>query len=134
MAANSASRSCLAAAFPLFTGFMFKSLGNQWSLTLCAFLLLAIVPFPFLFFKYGHRCQSLFMHPGPESVTLRILSVPLILQIAKGRNSLFRRTDHDSHFSRYTRIISYRALYRGGVVLYNHDRTRTWAYFSTKDL
>ncbi|GAA5839145.1 hypothetical protein JCM3766R1_002270 [Sporobolomyces carnicolor] len=58
MAANSASRSCLAAAFPLFTGFMFKSLGNQWSLTLCAFLLLAIVPFPFLFFKYGHRYRK----------------------------------------------------------------------------
>lgn len=58
MAANSATRSCFAAAFPLFTTYMFKRLGNQWSLTLCAFLLLVIVPFPFLFFKYGHRYRK----------------------------------------------------------------------------
>ncbi|GAA5985835.1 hypothetical protein JCM5350_006909 [Sporobolomyces pararoseus] len=58
MAANSAMRSAFACVFPLFTTYMFKRLGNQWSLTLCAFLLLAIVPFPFLFFKYGHRYRK----------------------------------------------------------------------------
>ncbi|GAA5922081.1 MFS transporter [Sporobolomyces koalae] len=58
MAANSAMRSSFAAAFPLFTTFMFRRLGNNWALTLCAFLLLAIVPFPFLFFKYGHRYRK----------------------------------------------------------------------------
>ncbi|GAA5896316.1 MFS transporter [Sporobolomyces salmoneus] len=58
MAANSATRSMFAAAFPLFTTYMFGTLGNQWSLTLCAFLLLAIVPFPILFFKRGHQYRK----------------------------------------------------------------------------
>ncbi|GAA6014861.1 hypothetical protein JCM11491_002140 [Sporobolomyces phaffii] len=58
MAANSATRSSFAAAFPLFTTYLFKRLGNQWALTLCAFLLLAIVPFPILFLKYGHRYRK----------------------------------------------------------------------------
>ena len=58
MAANSATRSCFAAAFPLFTTAMFRKLGNNWSLTLAAFLCLAIVPFPYLFYKHGHKCES----------------------------------------------------------------------------
>ncbi|GAA5823404.1 hypothetical protein JCM5353_002135 [Sporobolomyces roseus] len=58
MAANSAMRSCFAAAFPLFTTAMFRKLGNNWSLTLAAFLCLAIVPFPYLFFKHGHKYRK----------------------------------------------------------------------------
>ncbi|GAA6006686.1 hypothetical protein JCM10207_005020 [Rhodosporidiobolus poonsookiae] len=54
MAANSAMRSSFAAAFPLFTTQMFAALGTQYALMLCAFLCLAITPFPFLFFKRGH--------------------------------------------------------------------------------
>ncbi len=52
------SRSTFACIFPLFSPYMFDRLGNAWALTLCAFLLLAIVPFPFLFFKYGHKYRS----------------------------------------------------------------------------
>lgn len=48
MAANSAMRSSFAMGFPLFTHTMFKNLGTQWALALCAFLCLLIVPFPFL--------------------------------------------------------------------------------------
>ncbi|ORY69294.1 major facilitator superfamily domain-containing protein [Leucosporidium creatinivorum] len=55
MAANSAMRSSFAAGFPLFTSQMFARLGTQWALALCGFLTLAMVPFPFLFFKYGAR-------------------------------------------------------------------------------
>ncbi|GAA6061926.1 hypothetical protein JCM10212_001494 [Sporobolomyces blumeae] len=58
MAANSALRSVLAAAFPLFTTQMFHKLGNAWALTLCAFLCLALAPFPFIFFMYGHRLRK----------------------------------------------------------------------------
>ncbi|BGP36464.1 hypothetical protein JCM10449v2_000365 [Rhodotorula kratochvilovae] len=55
MAANSAMRSSFAAAFPLFTTQMFHTLGTQYALMLTAFLCLAMVPFPFLFFKMGHK-------------------------------------------------------------------------------
>ncbi|KAG9054970.1 hypothetical protein FS842_003636 [Serendipita sp. 407] len=46
LAANSFMRSALAGAFPLFTVQMYHSLGTQWASALCAFLLLAIAPFP----------------------------------------------------------------------------------------
>ncbi|BGP12511.1 hypothetical protein JCM10213v2_000428 [Rhodosporidiobolus nylandii] len=55
MAANSAMRSTFAAVFPLFTTQMFSTLGTQYALMLCALLCTALVPFPFLFFKHGHK-------------------------------------------------------------------------------
>ncbi|GAA5967258.1 hypothetical protein JCM8115_005444 [Rhodotorula mucilaginosa] len=58
MAANSAMRSSFAAAFPLFTVQMFHALGTQYALMLTAFLTLAMVPFPFLFFKNGHKYRK----------------------------------------------------------------------------
>ncbi|GAA6032025.1 hypothetical protein JCM8097_003393 [Rhodosporidiobolus ruineniae] len=58
MAANSAMRSTFAAVFPLFTTQMFNALGTQYALMLCAFLCLAIVPFPFLFFFHGHKYRK----------------------------------------------------------------------------
>ncbi|KAM0793435.1 hypothetical protein ACM66B_000880 [Microbotryomycetes sp. NB124-2] len=58
MSANSAMRSTFGGVFPLFTTQMFRGLGNQWALTLCAFLCLALTPFPFLFFFYGSRFRT----------------------------------------------------------------------------
>lgn len=68
MAANSFLRSSSAAAFPLFTRQMFEALGNQWALTLCAFLCLAIAPAPFVFFWKGAqwRRSSKFTPEGQE--------------------------------------------------------------------
>lgn len=48
MAANSATRSLAGGAAPLFTTQMFRRLGNQGALALCAGLCVAMVPFPFL--------------------------------------------------------------------------------------
>ncbi|KAF4981761.1 hypothetical protein FZEAL_2483 [Fusarium zealandicum] len=53
LAANSVLRSCFGAAFPLFTSYMYKDLGIHWASSVPAFLALACVPFPFLFYKYG---------------------------------------------------------------------------------
>lgn len=53
LAANSVLRSLFGAAFPLFTTYMYDSLGIHWASTIPAFLALACVPFPFLFYKYG---------------------------------------------------------------------------------
>ncbi|BGP52600.1 hypothetical protein JCM8202v2_000156 [Rhodotorula sphaerocarpa] len=58
MAANSAMRSSFAAAFPLFTIQMFHALGTQYAIMLIAFLTLAMVPWPFLFFKNGHKYRK----------------------------------------------------------------------------
>ncbi|OCL07044.1 benomyl/methotrexate resistance protein [Glonium stellatum] len=53
LAANSVLRSLFGAAFPLFTTQMYHNLGVHWASTIPAFLALACLPFPFLFYKYG---------------------------------------------------------------------------------
>ncbi|KAF2215055.1 hypothetical protein CERZMDRAFT_105385 [Cercospora zeae-maydis SCOH1-5] len=53
LAGNSVLRSLFGAAFPLFTSQMFGNLGIHWASSVPAFLALACVPFPFLFYKYG---------------------------------------------------------------------------------
>ncbi|KZM25906.1 transmembrane transport [Ascochyta rabiei] len=53
LAANSVLRSLFGAAFPLFTSYMFADLGIHWASSIPAFLALACVPFPFLFYRYG---------------------------------------------------------------------------------
>ncbi|KAL2112244.1 hypothetical protein VUR80DRAFT_8199 [Thermomyces stellatus] len=61
LAANSVLRSLFGAAFPLFTSYMYDDLGIHWASSIPAFLAVACVPFPFLFYKYGHvireRCK-----------------------------------------------------------------------------
>ncbi len=61
LAANSVMRSLFGAAFPLFTSNMYESLGIHWASTIPAFLALACMPFPFLFYRYGaairRRCK-----------------------------------------------------------------------------
>jgi multidrug resistance protein len=58
LAANSVIRSCFGAAFPLFTSYMYADLGTNWASSIPAFLALACVPFPFLFYKYGGAIRS----------------------------------------------------------------------------
>jgi hypothetical protein len=53
LAANSVLRSVFGAVFPLFTTYMYSDLGIHWASTIPAFLALACVPFPFLFYIYG---------------------------------------------------------------------------------
>ena len=61
LAANSILRSLFGAVFPLFTTQMYQNLGIHWASSVPAFLALACVPFPFLFYKYGagirRRCK-----------------------------------------------------------------------------
>jgi hypothetical protein len=61
LAANSVLRSLFGAAFPLFCPYMYRNLGIHWASSVPAFLALACVPFPFLFYKYGsairERCK-----------------------------------------------------------------------------
>lgn len=57
LAANSVLRSLFGAAFPLFTTYMYADLGNHWASSIPAFLAVACIPFPFLFYKYGERIR-----------------------------------------------------------------------------
>ncbi|KAI9794588.1 MAG: hypothetical protein M1816_004475 [Peltula sp. TS41687] len=58
LAANSFARSSFAAAFPLFGVQMYKKLGPQWATSLLAFLTVAMMPFPYIFFRYGKRIRG----------------------------------------------------------------------------
>ncbi|KAI8671388.1 MFS domain-containing protein [Fusarium keratoplasticum] len=57
LAANSVLRSLFGAAFPLFTTYMYDDLGIHWASSVPAFLAIACIPFPFLFYKYGETIR-----------------------------------------------------------------------------
>jgi len=58
LAANSFARSSFAAAFPLFGVQMYNALGYEWATTILAFLTVAMLPFPYIFFKYGKKIRG----------------------------------------------------------------------------
>ncbi|ODV96442.1 hypothetical protein PACTADRAFT_75565 [Pachysolen tannophilus NRRL Y-2460] len=58
MAANSLIRSAMAGVFPLFTLQMYEKLGIHWATTLLAFCATALIPMPFIFYKYGAYLRS----------------------------------------------------------------------------
>ncbi|KAK6223638.1 major facilitator superfamily transporter [Colletotrichum tabaci] len=58
LASNAFVRCMFAAAFPLFGTQMYTKLGYSWASSLLAFLTVAMVPFPFIFFKYGKRIRG----------------------------------------------------------------------------
>jgi multidrug resistance protein len=58
LAANAVLRSVFGTAFPLFTTQMYANLGVHWASSIPAFLALACVPFPFLFYKYGAAIRA----------------------------------------------------------------------------
>jgi multidrug resistance protein len=53
LAGNGIIRSVFGAAFPLFTKQMYDSLGIHWASSIPAFLAVACIPLPFIFYKYG---------------------------------------------------------------------------------
>lgn len=61
LAANAVARSLIGGIFPLFTTYMYDGLGIHWASSVPAFLTLACMPFPFIFYKYGEsirrRCK-----------------------------------------------------------------------------
>ncbi|KAI0319813.1 MFS general substrate transporter [Amylostereum chailletii] len=78
MASTIVLRSTFAAAFPLFSPPMFAGLGDQWACSVFAFLALACMPVPVLFWKYGSaiRARSKYAWKEPsgtmsEATTLR---------------------------------------------------------------
>ncbi|RAL17665.1 MFS transporter [Aspergillus homomorphus CBS 101889] len=58
LAANSALRSLFGFAFPLFTTYMYENLGIHWASSIPAFLAVACIPFPIIFYLYGARIRK----------------------------------------------------------------------------
>lgn len=58
LAANGIIRSVFGAAFPLFTSQMYSGIGIHWASSIPAFLAIACLPFPFLFYKYGFSIRQ----------------------------------------------------------------------------
>lgn len=58
MACNSLIRSYMAGVFPLFGLQMYENIGVNWGGSVLAFATLAMVPFPFLFYKYGESLRN----------------------------------------------------------------------------
>jgi len=53
LAAKTVVRSGMGAAMPLFIVQMFHGLGNGWAASLLAFVSIAMIPIPFLFYRFG---------------------------------------------------------------------------------
>lgn len=58
LSANGTLRYSLGATFPLFTIQMYQKLGVHWAGSLFAFLSLALLPIPWLLFKWGPTLRS----------------------------------------------------------------------------
>ena len=58
LAANGFLRYLLGAAFPLFTLQMYQRLGIGWATSLLAFITVAMMPIPWVLFKFGHSIRA----------------------------------------------------------------------------
>ena len=58
LAGSAVLRSLFGASFPLFTSVMYENLGIHWASSIPAFLSLACVPFPILFYRYGPAIRT----------------------------------------------------------------------------
>jgi multidrug resistance protein len=69
LAANSIIRSIFGAVFPLFTTQMYSRFGIHWASCVPAFLALACVPFPSLFYIFGARIRKKSKYAGEAQET-----------------------------------------------------------------
>ena len=58
VAANGFLRYTLGAAFPLFTLQMYEKLGINWATSLLGFITIALMPIPWVLFKFGHSIRK----------------------------------------------------------------------------
>lgn len=63
LAANGLLRYTLGAMFPLFALQMYKKLGIAWATSLLGFVSVALLPIPWVLFKYGHKIRAMSSYP-----------------------------------------------------------------------
>ncbi|KYK58501.1 major facilitator superfamily transporter [Drechmeria coniospora] len=66
VSANNFARYAFAGAFPLFTIQMYSALGVDWATSLLAFVSLALLPIPWILFKYGPTIRAKSRYNGGE--------------------------------------------------------------------
>lgn len=77
LAANSAIRSIFGAVFPLFTDKMYENLGLHFAASVTAFLALACVPIPYLFYVYGAQIRKKSHYAAEADAFMRrLLGIP----------------------------------------------------------
>jgi hypothetical protein len=59
LAASTFTRFTVSACFPLFTYQMIDSLGFSWAMTLLAFITVAMIPVPWIFWRWGPRLRKM---------------------------------------------------------------------------
>jgi membrane protein implicated in regulation of membrane protease activity len=57
LAGNAVFRSFMGGTLPLAGPAMYEKLGPHWAGTMLAFLEVALIPIPFVFYRYGHRIR-----------------------------------------------------------------------------
>ncbi|PWY66430.1 MFS general substrate transporter [Aspergillus heteromorphus CBS 117.55] len=98
LAANSVMRSVFGAVFPLFTTYMYNNLGIHWATCIPAFLALACVPFPFLFYKYGSEIRKRCKYAAESDAFMRrmlaqFMKVPEPQEETQVEDEKFDRTE-----------------------------------------
>lgn len=73
LAANAVARSMFGGIFPLFTTYMYEGLGIHWASSIPAFLTVACMPFPFIFYKYGDRIRRRCKYAAESQVFMQQL-------------------------------------------------------------
>jgi hypothetical protein len=58
LSANGLLRYLMGAAFPLFTIQMYEGMGIGWATSLLGFVSLALIPVPYVLFKYGAAIRA----------------------------------------------------------------------------
>ena len=75
LAANAVLRSLFGGIFPLFTAYMYEGLGIHWASSIPAFLTVACMPFPFIFYRYGEAIRKRCPYSAQSEVYVRKLQV-----------------------------------------------------------
>ncbi|KAE8341561.1 hypothetical protein BDV24DRAFT_132197 [Aspergillus arachidicola] len=73
LAANAVLRSLFGGIFPLFTTYMYEGLGIHWASSIPAFLTVACMPFPFIFYRYGEAIRKRCPYSAQSEVYMRKL-------------------------------------------------------------
>lgn len=58
MAGTTFCRFVVSAAFPLFTKQMVEKLGFDWAVSLLGFVTVAMIPIPWVFYKFGPKLRA----------------------------------------------------------------------------
>ncbi|EGD89098.2 hypothetical protein H113_04052 [Trichophyton rubrum MR1459] len=78
LAANTFIRSLLGAAFPMFASQMYHNLRVAWASSVLAFITLAMIPVPILFYVYGARIRAMSLFIPKNQLHLKLGSCGVV--------------------------------------------------------